>query len=267
MIDMRFKPKYLPQISIPFGIVTEMLDKESIPYKLVNVSPKKLKPSQGIIFAEKVSSIDPKKLKPIWISEDMKVIDGHHRYGSALSHELPVMKAIQIKLPSRDAARVLNKFIDIYEYEKQRKMEEVIAQDHINSMNEPDFLETLQNDIAETKAVKSKKKKISGYRQIEIKENSLVGNFFMPKKIDGFKKYDIEFENLLDTDEMGLIYHPDSSPTKVLAKNWFPNIEFDKVAKKYNVRPESIMNRAISEKAKKLGYDGIKYGDILLQGF
>lgn len=267
MIDMRYKPSWLPQVSAPFGIVTEMLDKESIPYKLVKVNPKKLKPSQGIIFAEKVSKIDPKGLKPIWISEDLKVIDGHHRYGCALTHDVPVVKAIQIKLPAKDAARVLNKIQDIYEYEQQKKIEEVVAQDQINAMQEVDFFESLQLDVAETKATKSKKKKMKAYRQSDIKENSTVGNFFMPKQTDGFKEYEIEFNNLLDTDDMGLIMRPDSPPTSTLAKTWFPNIEFEKVAKKYNVRPESIMNRAISEKAKKLGYDGIKYGDVLIQGF
>jgi trans-2-enoyl-CoA reductase len=77
----------------------------------------------------------------------------------------------------------------------------------------------------------------------------------------------MEFNNILDTDDIGVILHPDSSPANSLAKSWFPNIEFDKVAKKYNVRPDSIMNRAVSEKARKLGYDGIKYGDVLIQGF
>jgi hypothetical protein len=267
MIDMRYKPSWLPQMSAPFGVVTDMLEKEGIGLKLVKVNPKKLKPSQGIIFAEKVSEMNPKALKPIWISEDGYVLDGHHRYGSALSHELPTLKAIQIQLPAKDAARLLNKIQDIYDYESQRKMEEVVAQDQINAMQEPDFLEELQKDIAETKAAKHKKKKMKGYRQSELKENSKVGNFFSPKKIDGYKEYEMEFNNILDTDDIGVILHPDSSPANSLAKSWFPNIEFDKVAKKYNVRPDSIMNRAVSEKARKLGYDGIKYGDVLIQGF
>jgi hypothetical protein len=267
MIDMRYKPSWLPQMSAPFSVVTEMLEKEGIGLKLVKVDPKKLKPSQGIIFAEKVSDIDPKSLKPIWISKEGKVLDGHHRYGSALSHELPTIKAIQIDLPVKDAARLLCKIQDIFEYESQRKMEEVVAQDQINAMQEPDFLEELQKDISETKAAKHKKKKMKGYRMSELKENSAVGNFFSPKMIDGYDEYDIEFNNILDTDELGIVLHPNSSPASALAKSWFPNIEFDKVAKKYNVRPDSIMNRAVSEKARKLGYDGIKYGDVLIQGF
>lgn len=267
MITMQYKPFWLPQMSAPFNVVTEMLQKEGVGLKLVKVNPKKLKPSQGIIFAEKVSKINPKTLKPIWISKDGKVLDGHHRYGCALSHELSLLKAIQIDLPARDAARLLNKIQDIHEYESQRKMEEVVAQDQINAMQEPDFLQELQKDIAETKAAKHKKKKVKGYRETELKENSKVGNFFSPKKIDGYKEYDMEFNNILETDDLGIILHPNMSPTCALAKTWFPNIEFEKVAKKYNVKPDSIMNRAVSEKARKLGYDGIKYGDVLIQGF
>lgn len=267
MIDMRYKPKHLPQMNAPFSIVTEMLQEEGIGFKLVKVNPKQLKPSQGIIFAEKVSEMNPKQLKPIWISKEFNILDGHHRYGSALSHELPLIKAIQIDLPARDASRILCRIQDIYEYESQRKMEEVVAQDQINAMQEPDFLEELQKDIAETKAIKTKKKKVKGYRKNELKENSKIGNFFSPKKIDGYHEYDMEFSNILDTDDLGIILHPTSSPTGVLAKSWFPNIEFEKVAKKYNVKPDSIMNRAVSEKARKLGYDGIKYGDVLIQGF
>lgn len=254
-------------MNAPFSVVTEMLEKEGIGFKLIKINPKKLKPSQGIIFAEKVSEMNPNQLKPIWISEDGCVLDGHHRYGSAISHDLETMKAIQIELPARDAARILNKIQDIHEYESNRRMEEVVAQDHINAMNEPDFLQELQKDIAETKASKNKKKKMKGYRLSELKENSKVGNFFSPKKIDGYKEYEMEFNNILDTDDIGIILHPNTSPASALAKSWFPNIEFDKVAKKYNVKPDSIMNRAVSEKARKLGYDGIKYGDVLIQGF
>jgi len=71
---------------------------------------------------------------------------------------------------------------------------------------------------------------------------------------------------LLDTNELGLTFNNNKSPVEVLCKNWFPNIDFDKIAQNYDVKPESIMNRAVAEKARKLGHDGIKYGDIMVQG-
>ena len=281
MIDMRFKPSWLPQVSAPIKYVIGKLKDEGIDCKMIKIAPSKVIPSQGIVFSEKMSDFDSSKMKPIWISNDNKNLDGHHRLGSALSHEEPYIKAIKVDLNHNDAARALNKVMDIYDFEKQQAIEEVVAQDQINAMNDPDtdpanFLEMLEAENEDDKEilhddnaeiVGKKKKKITAYRKDNLKENSGVGNFFSLKPIDGYKKYEIEFDNLLDTNDMGVIYHGDKSPTLILAKNWFPNIKFSNIAKKHNIKPDILINRAIAEKARKMGYDGIKYGDIIVQGF
>ena len=56
------------------------------------------------------------------------------------------------------------------------------------------------------------------------------------------------------------------NPIKLLATAWFPNIKFEKIASKYKLKPDHLMYRAIAIKANKMGYDGIKYGDIIIQG-
>lgn len=277
MIDLRYKPKWLPQVNAPFNYTLDMLDKEGVDYKYMQVDPDDLEPSQGIVAQDKVSQIDMNNILPIWISKEDRILDGHHRYVAALSRSIPV-KCIKIMLSQKDAVRMLNKIQDIFEYERQQKVMEVVAQDQINVMNDPDsdfnngnFLESLErekdDDEREILHDSTKKpKNLTGYRKDEINEKSVVGNFFSLKPVDGYKKYDMEFDNLLNTNDLDITYKSDVNPVSRLAVSWFPNIDFKKIAKKHGVNPDSIINRAVAEKAKQMGYDGIKYGDIMVQG-
>lgn len=272
-------PKHLPQVNSPFNYTLEMLDKEGIEYKYLQIDPEELFPSQGIVSQDKISEIDLDNIQPIWVSKDNKVLDGHHRFAAALSKGIPI-KCIKIILSQKDSIRILNKLQDIFDYENQEDIMEVVGQDHINIKNQQDsgvstseFLATLESesigdedDNIEILHDNKKGKKITGYRKKDINEKSIVGNFFSLKKSDGYNKYDMDFESLLDTNDMNITFKTESSPVSILCKNWFPNIDFDKIAKKYDVTSESIMNRAVAEKARKLGYDGIKYGDIMVQG-
>ena len=271
MIDMRYKPKHLPQINAPYKHVLGALKEAGIKYRLQDVNPKTLKPSQGIVSLDKISEMDGKNLKPFWVSEDNCILDGHHRYGSALTHDLPKTKIIKIMLPAKEAIRALNKIQDIFEYNQTK---ESLSQDTLNNLDDVDF--EIENNLDPNQQYlhsnfeiinsKSNKKKISGYRKNEIKEDSKAGNFFSVKPIDGFVKYNIEFDNLLDTNDFGLTFNNEDPPTKKLARVWFPNIDFAVLAQEKGGNELKLINRAVSEKAKKMGFDGIKYGDIIIQG-
>lgn len=279
MIDHRYKPSFLPQISAPYKYMLNALKEEGIKYRIQDVNPKKLKPSQGIVSLDKISEMDVKNLKPYWVSEDDCVLDGHHRHGSALSNDMPKTKVIRIMLPAKDAMRVLNKIQDIYEYESAQ---EGLSQDTLNNLEDRDFngsmgfLDMIEKDIEPHQEIlhsdmervntKRNKKKVSAYRKKELKENSKAGNFFSVKPIDGYIKYDIEFDNLLDTNDFGLTYNIEEPPTCKLANIWFPNIDFEEIANNLGGDKLKMINRAVSEKAKEMGYDGIKYGDIIIQG-
>jgi hypothetical protein len=281
MIDLRYKPMWLPQVNAPFNYTLNMLDKEGVDYKYLQIDPDELIPSQGIVAQDKVSQIDMDNIQPIWISKEMKVLDGHHRYVAALSRAVPI-KALQIMLSQKDAIRTLNKIQDIFEYENQESIMEVVAQDQINGMNDINsagtdgstFLEALSSELEDddreilhdTKSSGKKPKKITGYRKQEVNEKSVVGNFFSLKPVDGYNKYEMEFDNILNTNDLDLTFRGDVNPVSLLANNWFPNIDFDKISKNHNVSSDSIINRAVAEKAKQMGYDGIKYGDIMVQG-
>lgn len=276
MIDMRYKPHFLPQVSAPFEIVLQKLDEEGVDYEIVEINPNEneLEASQGITFSDEVEKANIDDNNPIWTSEDNKILDGHHRYVKALLDEIP-LKAVNIKLNEKDACRVLNKIQDIYEYEQKQQMEEVVGNDYINDYNKTDsgvsdseFLNSLEEDNLEVQSgeTSTNQKTIIGYRRDPIKENSVVGNFFSLKPIKGFDKYQIDFDNLLDTHSLGIVYKESQEPADILAKIWFPHVNFEKISKEYDMSSANLKNKAIAEKAMKMGFDGIKYGDTLIQG-
>jgi hypothetical protein len=274
MIDMRHKPYFLPQISMPADEVVAKLDEEGIDYEYVQVDPSELNPSQGFTFSDDVGQVRLDDMNPIWLDNENNVLDGHHRWVRATLDGVPV-KAIKIDMNSKDACRLLNKIQDVYDYTEQQKMEEVEMQDAINANNQAnggvsysEFLNNLEEDNAGVQTEKPSKndKVIIGYRREPIKENSVVGNFFTLNPIDGFNKYQIDFENLLDTNDLGLEYKDSQVPAEVLAKVWFPHVNFEKLSEEYDVPALNLKNKAIAEKARHMGYDGIQYGDTLIQG-
>jgi len=277
MIDMRYKPKYLPQMNAPFDIVLQKLDEEGVGYEIVELHPNEndnTNVSQGLTFSDEVEKVSLDDMNPIWMAEENKILDGHHRYIKAMYDEQP-LKAVHVKLNERDAARVLNKIQDIYEYEQAHGIEEVVNNDVNNEFNRTDsgvsqseFLASLEENNATIQAEKPtlNQQTIVAYRKEPIKENSVVGNFFTLNPIDGFSKYEIDFDNLLDTNALGVTYKDSQQPADILAKIWFPHVNFEKLAEQYKTTSDNLKNKAIAEKAMKMNYDGIKYGDTLIQG-
>ena len=84
MISMKYKPYFLPQVHAPYDYVLQKLDDENINYSVVEVDPNELNPMQGITFSDEVGDVNVDDMSPIWISLDMGVADGHHRFTRAL---------------------------------------------------------------------------------------------------------------------------------------------------------------------------------------
>ena len=268
------KPKYLPQISAPFEFIVDGLAKENVVYKDVTLMPDEILPSQSISFLDTIEIDKNKEMDHIWLAgetdEENTVIDGHHRWVDCLGSNTPI-RAIKIQANQKDACRVLNKIQDIYEYQKSVSLEEISTNfQNFNDRNDKDTNDWLGTITEESKEINSEKKNpktIVGYRDKPINENSVVGNFFSLNKLDRCDKYEIEFENLLDTKDLGVDYKDGQIPTDVLVMLWFPSIDFNGLSEKYNTSVENLKNKAISEYSRKMGYDGIKYGDIMVQGF
>jgi len=273
------RPYHLPQLSAPYTIVLQKLDDEGIDYESLKLNPSDdddIEPSQKVVYADEIGNIEISDSNPIWLAGDEKtnICDGHHRYFKALFDKVPIL-AIKLKLNFNDACRVLNKIQDIYEYEQASNVEEVVGQDVINSDNQIDsgvsdseFLASLEEDNISVQSETSSKNQqtMIGYRKEPIKQNSIVGNFFTLKPVAGYDKYQIDFENLLDTASLGVTYKDGQQPVDILAKSWFPHVNFEKLAEKYDSPSINLKNKAIAEKARNMGYDGIKYGDSLIQG-
>lgn len=280
MIDMRHKPYHLPQINAPADAVVKKLDEEGVDYEYIQIQPSEsdgINPSQGFTFGDDVGKVKHDDKNPIWIAKEGdkdKICDGHHRYIRALLDGVP-LTAIKIDMDFKDACRLLNKIQDIYEYEEKQQMEEVVAQDIINNENQSDsgvssseFLSSLEeNNVGiQTETPSKNQQTVIGYRREPIKENSVIGNFFTLNPMEGFNKYEIDFENLLDTHALGVTYKDGQEPVEILTKIWFPHINFEKLSEQYNVPAINLKNKAIAEKAQTMGYDGIKHGDKLVQG-
>lgn len=277
---MKHKPSYLPQINMPVDMAVKKLDEEDIDYEYIQIQPSEsdgINPSQGFTFGDDVGKVKHDDKNPIWIAKEGdkdKICDGHHRYIRALLDGVP-LTAIKIDMDFKDACRLLNKIQDIYEYEEKQQMEEVVAQDIINNENQSDsgisnseFLASLEeNNVGiQTETPSKNQQTVIGYRREPIKENSVIGNFFTLNPMEGFNKYEIDFENLLDTHALGVTYKDGQEPVEILTKIWFPHINFEKLSEQYNVPAINLKNKAIAEKAQTMGYDGIKHGDKLVQG-
>ena len=274
MITMNHKPRYLPQVSAPADVVVKKLDEEGINYDYMEVDPNKLNASQGFTFSDDVGKAEIDDMNPIWVDKDMNVLDGHHRWVRAMLDGV-LLKAIKIDMNAKDACRILNKIQDIFEYDEKQQMEEVVAQDIINANNETnsgvsnsEFLASLEeNNLGiQTETPSKNQQTVIAYRREPIKENSVIGNFFTLNPVEGFNKYEIDFDNLLDTHALGVTYKDGQEPVDILSKIWFPHINFEKLSEQYSVPVINLKNKAIAEKAQTMGYDGIKHGEKLIQG-
>jgi len=257
-------PYHLPQISAPLDLILNELDKEGIEYNEITIDPIELKPNQPFVFSDIAAEINELEMSPIWISKDNQIIDGHHRYLKSIMLKKPI-ECIKIDLNNNNCIRILNKIQDIYNYEQQQQMEEVVMQDVVNSDDGEISTNELLATLESVEMPHGNGSKIIAYRQKPIVENSVVGNFFLIEPIEGYDKYEIEFENLLDIDDIGIEFG-NKNPIDVLAKTWFPNADFENMSAPFTHSPMDLKNKAIADRAQEMGYDGIKYGNRMIQG-
>lgn len=268
------KPKHMPQVSAPFEYVIDGLKREGVVYKDVTLYADDILPSQQVTFLDTIEIDKTKDVDPIWVAgvddNENVVVDGHHRWVDYLSTGKPI-KCIKIQDTPNNACRILNKIQDIFEYQTSTDLEEMVTHfQNINDRNDKDTNDWLGTVVEESNEINKDKKnptKLIGYRDKPINENSLVGNFFSLNKLPKCDKYEIEFDNLLDTNELGLDYKDGQQPVDVLVRIWFPGVNFTNLSEKYQTSVENLKNKAVSEYAQKMGYDGIKYGDMMIQGF
>lgn len=262
-------PRWLPQVSAPFVYVLKGLDDHGIDYENVNVPISQLKPSQGIVDYDKVNDIiynaenNSYPLKTIWTSDNDEILDGHHHYAAATKmNPEGSMACMRLKTDTKDGARVLNKLMDLYSaQEKQVEPQE-------QPQPEPQEPAIEEESDKEVKAIEEKPNKVTvtAYREKPIKEKAVSGNFFHLQPKEGFDKYEIDFDNLLDTHGLNLDINT-TNPVVDLCNKWCDGGNLEEVSAANKVPIDKLASKIVAEKAKKLGHDGVKYGDIILQAF
>jgi hypothetical protein len=121
----RVKPKWLPQMDAPKDYILNELGREGVVFREEETDPTALKPLQGFVDKAKADMfqkmIDNDEEIPYpFISADNGILDGHHRAYAFTKHpEVTKCRAIKIYLPNEDAARILNKIQDRFDFERE----------------------------------------------------------------------------------------------------------------------------------------------------
>lgn len=273
-------PNWLPQVSAPFVYMLKGLDDNQVPYENVSIPLTDLIPLQGIVDYDKVNDMvnsiqgGEDSLKTIWVSKDNEILDGHHRYVAAMKmNPQGSISCMKLMIPHKDAIRVLNKLGDLYDVQHQQEPEYLEPTDEITpeQSTEPEAapveeLPANPNDIQQSTPARGGAITLTGYRQEPIKEKALSGNFFHLQPKEKFKKYEIDFDNLLDATSTGCAINH-QNPIVEFCKQWCQIPDLDTLAGKHGVPVDKYAAKMIADKAKGMGYDGVKYGDLILQAF
>jgi hypothetical protein len=244
------KPSHLPQITAPYTYVVNGLKTNNIPAKMLNLPLTSVKPMQKFINSDTVNYfLDKVKnnevMKPIYVSKNNEIIDGHHRYaGVALNNPNANILVIRLDTDYDNSVRSLNKIQDIFNYENTNKE-----------------CEDCGGEIEESNNNQPNPKKMIIYRNKKMVENSKSGNFFHLNADKKFPyKYEIEFDNLLELDDTY-----ESENIKKICSEWYDMQKINETAVNKSLPFNILVSRMVVERAKKMGYDGIKYGNRYIQ--
>jgi hypothetical protein len=273
------KPMWLPQMKCGIAYVKNELEKQGLKHGLVKVSPKELMPLQPNVkkskmeyFKEMVDNNQP--LEPIYVSDDNHILDGHHRaYAFMNDPQVTAVVCLKLYMDSKDAARVLNKIQDKYDFETNFDPE---SDDILNfdkfTKNSPEYSNfdvdkdgaiKEEDEIMDFSAVKNNPKTLTCYKSQPINTKAKTGDFLVTEKKKNFNhKYDINFDNLLEIKDEELQNY--ASPIDYIVEKWFAGVNMKEESVKKALTQETHTYREINEKAKKMGYDGIKYGKKFL---
>lgn len=262
-VDTSIKPIWLPQMKADKGFVLKELDNMGVKYSITAKKPSELKPQQKSINTETVdyfnSQIDSKQpIDPIYVSQNDDVLDGHNRLFSYKNNPMvDNIVCIKIMLDVADAARVLNKVQDKFDWEQGLNNDGINVQAPV-SVNEPVIIETKEEPV-------KNKKQMVLYRESPIKTGSKTGNFFLEKKNDKYKlENTIVFENLYEISDEDLTNS--SSPIDhVMEKFGIDSNMVKEDSAKNGIKESDYKLRKIAEVGKEKGYDGIKYGSKYIQ--
>jgi len=250
---MAVKQNWLPQVTADYNYLYKNLDANNVGYKIDAFNPHDLKPLTDNVNIDNVRGIkdtiiNSQPIDYIIISKDNEVLDGHDRlFGFQSTPEVNKIFCVKIYADKHDAARILNKIQDKYNWENNLDADYNIKSDDI------------QEDVEDPKNAKS----LTLYSSKPFAPNNKVGNLLIDKMKPEFKHaYQFEFENLyeMDDSECG------DNPIESLGKKWFGDYDnFKMEAARAVLAFENYVMKRIYQEALNKGYDGIKYGTKFVQ--
>lgn len=293
------KDIWLPQVSAPVDYITKELSENGIKHNLVDVKPKELIPLQKNVSRSKVIEYKKKidenqEVLPIAISDDNEILDGHHRcYAFMQDPSINTVKCLKIYMDFKDCARILNQIQDKFDFINGNLMDDDVLS--FSTYTEPNFItnpksntspimntssdvntETIKpiTDVAEELSleeelmdynnVRNNKKTLLLYKNKPLDQKARTGDFLNQTKERGHKhEYNIDFDNLFEIEDNEISRY--KSPIDCILEKWFNGMNLKEESVKNLMTQEVYAYRIINEKAKKMGYDGIKYGDKLVQ--
>lgn len=253
-----YRPKSLPQISAPFSYVAHHLNDMGHPYELVGAHVDSINPSQAFVDSDIVHGLmgqlqNGDDLKAIWLDKDNNALDGHHRHAAYKLNKNTHVPSVRLNCDKDQAIKILNEIQKKYESENNSEFINSLMEDQDTSMYVPE------------KAVETSKEMVKAFRKKPVVERSISGNFFSLKEIPGYKPYEIEFDSLLNTDDIDPKIKKEVNPVAALAVVWFPRLNFEQKSKDMGMSVDDFINTIVAEKARTKKVDGILYGDKLLQ--
>ena len=109
----RISPNYLPQLIAPIDKILEEVSNSDVEYEYIQMNPNDLKASQPFTLSDDVYTSVLDDMHPIWIDNDLNIIDGHHKWIKSLTSNNLIL-VVKLNVEFKDACRLLNKIQDIY---------------------------------------------------------------------------------------------------------------------------------------------------------
>jgi hypothetical protein len=144
-----------------------------------------------------------------------------------------------------------------------------INPDHNQNDIDIDESKTIRNnhndgEMMDYDSVRKNKKAMVLYKGKPIDQKAKTGDFLNQNKEKGLKhEYNVDFDNLYEIDDNEINKY--KNPIECILEKWFSGMNLKEESVKNLMTQEVYAYRIINEKAKKQGYDGIKYGSKLVQ--
>lgn len=295
-VEKRLKPKWMAQVEAPQEYVIEFLNREGIDHKVVTMDPKLCKHTQANVDPMKAKGIQEamdqnKPLGPIYLSADDEILDGHHRAFAAIRHpEVESISCVKIYQGLQDAMRLLNKAQDIYSFEKENNMpgfagkygntidesnkDEVTVETPKPEVSSDTDVQIPSDVVAKTQPESNQlvpfesavqnPQEMTLYAAKSLNTKARTGDFLLTEKKPSMRlQMKVQFDNLLVIKPEAL--EGISFPTEAVLLEWLPGQDYAAEAKSQGLTQEVYMSREVNRLALQKGFDGINYGDKLVQ--